>query len=71
MQKGAELEQFRGAYNMFVQVQVIRHLDIADRQLIMNVIRRDYDPNYFTDIHCGGCVAQMLVYAFTLKDKQS
>ncbi len=70
MQKGIELEKFRGHYNTFMAVQTINHLDHSERQLIQDVIRRDYDPTYFTDLHCGGCVAKMLVYAFTLKDSQ-
>ena len=69
-EKGHELERFRGHYNTFMAVQVINHLDFSDRQLIMDVIRRDFDPHYFTDLNCGGCIAKMLVYAFTLKDNQ-
>lgn len=65
------LEQYRPAYDMFVQVQVIKHLSHHDRNVIFKIIREEFDSNYLTDLNCGGCVAKMLVYAFTKKDQQA
>ncbi len=65
------LEQYRDAYNMFVQVQVIKHLSHHDRNVIFKIIRDEFDPNYLVDLNCGGCVAKMLVYGFQRKDSQT
>jgi len=65
------LEQYRDAYNMFVQVQVIKHLSHHDRNVIFKIIRDEFDPHYLVDLNCGGCVAKMLVYAFQRKDNQT
>ena len=65
------LEQYRDAYNIFVQVQIVKHLSFHDRNVIYKIIRDEFDPNYLVDLNCGGCVAKMLVYGFQRKDAQT
>lgn len=64
------LEKYREMYNAWVNDQVLYNMDGAAKNEIIDVIRKEFNPGYVTELWCGSCVAKMLVYAFEQMDKE-
>jgi hypothetical protein len=58
------LEKYRGFYDQFKDLQIVRHFGIDERKDILSIIREEIDPKYNADLFCGSCVCDMLVFAF-------
>lgn len=63
------LDENRGHYEVLVRAGYVKHLDIATREGLLNVIRREWDPGYLSNNWCAECVANMLKFAYTQYDK--
>lgn len=62
------LDANRYHYNWLVNAQMVKHLDGATRQGLLDVIRKEFDPGYLSDLWCPTCVATMLTYAYVQYD---
>lgn len=56
-------------YDLLVRAQYIKHLDIATRQGLLDVIRLEFSPTYMSTLWCPTCVAELLTFAYTQYDK--
>lgn len=65
----AFLDANRHHYDLWLRAQYVQHLDIATRQELLNVIRREFDPGYLGQLWCPTCVVDMLKLAYTQYDK--
>jgi hypothetical protein len=65
----AFLDANRYHYDLLVRAQYLKHLDGATRQGILNVIRKEFDPSYLSDLWCSTCVATMITFAYVQYDK--
>lgn len=65
----AFLDNNRYHYNWLVNAQMVKHLDGATREGLLQVIRKEFDPGYPCDLWCGNCVANMLRYAYVQYDQ--
>lgn len=63
------LETHRGVHTMLVKAGIVKQLDSATRQGILNVIREEWDPGHNVSLWCGDCVSSMIAYAYTQFDK--
>ncbi len=64
------LEQHRPKLYLWINDNTC-HLDINEKQQILNVIRAEFNPVYQVDLWCGHCVAKMLEYAFKEMDSRT
>lgn len=65
----AFLDQNRYHYHWLVNAGMVKHLDGNTRQGLLDVIRKEFDPGYLSDLWCSDCVANMLRYAYVQYDK--
>lgn len=63
-----KLEKHRPKLNLWINDQTC-HLDINEKQEILDVVREEFDPNYHLDPWCGSCVVRMMEYAFKRMDE--
>jgi hypothetical protein len=63
------LDENRGHYEILERAGYVKHLDIATREGLLNVIRKEWDPGYLSNNWCGECVANMLKFAYLQYDK--
>lgn len=63
------LDENRSHYDILVRAGYVKHLDIATREGLLNVIRREWDPGYLSNNWCSECVANMLTFAYVQYDK--
>jgi len=59
----------RHHYNTWKQARFIQQLDGATRNQMLAIIRRNFAPNYTTDLWCHTCVVNMLEFLYTQYDK--
>lgn len=65
----AFLNQHRHHYDLWKRARYVQHLDIATRQGLLDVIRKEFDPGYLADLWCNTCVVTLLEFAYTQYDK--
>lgn len=61
------LESYRSKLTEWINDRTC-HLDGAAKNEILEIIRKEFNPNYHVDLWCGKCVVDMLVYAFREMD---
>lgn len=59
----ATLEKYRHKYRQWTEAQSLT-LQPEEREEILQVIRREWDPGYTVMGWCGHCVAKMLEFAY-------
>ena len=63
------LETNRHHYALWKRVQVVKHLDGATRTRMLDIIHRQFAPNYIADLWCQSCVVAMMEYLYIQYDK--
>lgn len=59
----------RHHYELYLKAQYVKHLDLATRQGLLDVIRKEFNPGYMSDLWCNTCVVDMLKFAYVQYDK--
>lgn len=63
------LDTNRGHYDLLIKAQVVKHLDAATRQGLLDVIRMEFDGGYNANLWCPECVTNMLRFVYEQYDK--
>lgn len=63
------LDNNRHHYELLMRAGIVKHLDNATREGLLNVIRTEFDRGYLVNLWCGECVVTMLKYAYVQYDR--
>lgn len=63
------LNEHYGMWEMLDKAGIVKHIDEATKNGLLNVIRREWDAGYIINSWCADCVARMITFAYTQYDK--
>lgn len=63
------LNDNRHHYDLLNQAGIVKHLDMATRQILLNVIHEEFNPGYLGQLWCQSCIADMITFAYVQYDK--
>lgn len=64
------LEDFRIHYDIMMRSQSLRNVSHTIKTTILNIIRNNWQPQYYADLGCPQCVWDMIVLCYKLYDKK-
>ncbi|OOQ57156.1 hypothetical protein [Mucilaginibacter pedocola] len=63
------LDEHRHIYTTLMAAGIIKHLDMATRQRMVDIIRLEFAPNYISTLWCQPCVIDLVKFAYAQYDK--
>lgn len=63
------LNDNRHIHTTLIAAGVIKHLDMATRQGLLNIIHEEFAANYITTLWCQPCVIELVKFAYAQYDK--